>query len=50
MNVIMRATLPDRAPNTYYGHWLALRAPKSLTKFAGHCPLGARRERRIRGL
>jgi hypothetical protein len=23
MRVIMRATLPDRASKTYYGHWLA---------------------------
>jgi hypothetical protein len=22
MSMIMRATLQDRAPNTYYGHWL----------------------------
>jgi hypothetical protein len=38
MSIIMRATLHDPAPNTYYGQWQALRALQSLGKFAGHCP------------
>jgi hypothetical protein len=32
MNVIMRATLPDRAPNTYYGQWLGKKARKHAVK------------------
>jgi hypothetical protein len=31
-NVIMRATLPDRATNTYYGQWLAKKARKHAAK------------------
>jgi hypothetical protein len=28
MIIVMRATLHDQAPNTYYGHWLAKNAGK----------------------
>jgi len=32
MSIIMRATLHDHAPNTYYGHWLAKNAGKHAAK------------------
>jgi hypothetical protein len=32
MSMVMRATLQDRAPNTYYGHWLAENARKHAAK------------------
>jgi hypothetical protein len=38
MIIIMRATLHDHAPNTYYGQWLAQNAGKHATKWGGHCP------------
>ena len=31
----MRTTLHDRAPNTYYGHWLAENARKHAAKGEG---------------
>src|SRR5690349_9506150 len=36
----MRATLPDRAPNTYYGQWLDVFLRESRSKIGGQCPLG----------
>jgi hypothetical protein len=33
MIIIMRATLHDHAPNTYYGQWLAQNAGKHATKW-----------------
>src|SRR6185437_1620527 len=42
MSIIMRATLHDRAPNTYYGQWPSLARPKKLHIFAGHCPSDVR--------
>src|SRR6185437_13963881 len=48
MSIIMRATLHDRAPNTYYGQWPSLARPKKLHIFAGHCPSDARLTHRIR--
>jgi hypothetical protein len=38
MIIIMRATLHDHAPDTYYGHWLAKNARKHVAKMSGHCP------------
>jgi hypothetical protein len=32
MNIVMRATLHDPAPNTYYGQWLAENARKHAAK------------------
>jgi hypothetical protein len=32
MSIIMRATLHDHAPNTYYGHWLGKNARKHAAK------------------
>jgi hypothetical protein len=32
MIVVMRATLPDRATNTYYGQWLGKKARKQAEK------------------
>jgi hypothetical protein len=34
--IIMRATLPDHAPNTYYGHWLAKNARKHAAKWGAN--------------
>jgi hypothetical protein len=36
--IIMRATLHDRAPNTYYGQWPGGKAAVSGPPIAGHCP------------
>jgi hypothetical protein len=33
MIIVMRATLQDRAPNPYYGHWLAKNAGKHAAKW-----------------
>jgi hypothetical protein len=33
MIIVMRATLHDHAPNTYYGHWLAKNAGKHRAKY-----------------
>jgi hypothetical protein len=32
MSIVMRATLPDRAPNTHYGQWLGKKARKHAAK------------------
>jgi len=36
--IIMRATLHDPAPNTYYEHWLGGKAAVSGPRIVGHCP------------
>jgi hypothetical protein len=38
MIIIMRATLHDHAPNTYYGQWTHEEAAISGHRFAGQCP------------
>jgi hypothetical protein len=38
MIIIMRATLHDHAPNTYYGQWLGGNAAVSGLRIAHHCP------------
>jgi hypothetical protein len=35
---IMRATLQDRAPNTYYGQWLEGKAAVLEPRIDVHCP------------
>jgi len=46
----MRATLHDRAPNTYYGQWPEEKTAVSGPRIAGHCPWWARCERQSRHL
>jgi hypothetical protein len=41
MIIIMRATLHDHAPNTYYGQWLRKRSPIHRVDFGRHCPRGS---------
>jgi len=36
--IIMRATLHDHAPNTYYGHWPRFFGPQSRPRLASQCP------------
>ena len=48
MSIIMRATLHDPAPNTYYGQWPGRKAAVCGPRSAGHCPSRARCERQIR--
>jgi hypothetical protein len=38
MSIIMRATLHDPAPNTYYGQWPEGKGTVSGLRIAGHCP------------
>jgi hypothetical protein len=38
MSIIMRATLHDHAPNTYYGQWPAKKALFAGLGSPGHCP------------
>jgi len=38
MIIVMRATLHDRAPNTYYGQWPGKKAAVFGSRIAGHCP------------
>jgi hypothetical protein len=38
MIIIMRATLHDPAPNTYYGQWPGGKAAVCGPRIAGHCP------------
>jgi hypothetical protein len=50
MSIIMRATLHDHGPNTYYGQWPEEKAGVSGPRIAGHCPWRARGERQSRDL
>jgi hypothetical protein len=38
MSIIMRATLHDHAPNTYYGQWPGEKAAVFGLRIASHCP------------
>src|SRR6185312_663817 len=38
MSIIMRATLHDHAPNTYYGHWPRFFGLQSRPRLASQCP------------
>jgi hypothetical protein len=38
MSIIMRTTLHDRAPNTYYGQWPEKKGAVAGSRIAGHCP------------
>jgi hypothetical protein len=38
MIIVMRATLHDQAPDTYYGQWPGEKAAVSGLRIAGHCP------------
>jgi len=50
MIIIMRATVHDRAPNTYYGQRLGGNAAVCEPRTAGHCPSWGCCDRWIRDL
>jgi hypothetical protein len=38
VGIVMEATLPHRAPDSYSEHWLRFFGRKIRGRFAGHCP------------